>query len=272
MKPLDITNQRFGRLTAVRRIGLKKRNSLWLFNCDCGQSYEATAIKVRRGEIVSCGCYRRDESARRLSRHGLHGSVEYRIWRGLKQRCMNASNNGYFRYGGRGISVCNRWIHGDGARSAFECFIDDMGKRPSSRHSIERKDNDGPYDKENCVWATATEQANNRRSNRFITHDGCTRTLKEWAVYCGVSPAAISDRLRKGWNIDKALEIPFSRPKARRRKSLEFRFTDYNATLQHFANHHHLRLVLQRLADDEARSKTRKEIPGVEFKEERHAA
>jgi len=114
------------------------------------------------------------------------------------QRCTTPENPNYARYGGRGIRVCERW-------KKFENFFADMGKRPSPKHSIERKDNDGDYTPKNCVWATREEQANNTRRNRYLTHNGETLTLEAWAKRLGLSSSTLSHRLTKGWPLEEVL-------------------------------------------------------------------
>lgn len=105
------------------------------------------------------------------------GGPEYRALAGIKERCLNPKNGSFHRYGGRGISVCTRWLHGEGNLSGIECFVFDLGPRPSAAHSVERIWNDGDYEPGNCRWATPKEQANNTRRNQtihaypVITHD-----------------------------------------------------------------------------------------------------
>jgi hypothetical protein len=121
----------------------------------------------------------------------------------MRSRCLNPSDQNFANYGGRGITVCERW-------RSFEAFLADMGERPPG-HSVERKDNDGPYSPENCVWATRVEQANNSRRNLRVAFQGETLTATQWARRFGLRPQVVRWRLHRGWPIERALAEPSPR-------------------------------------------------------------
>lgn len=184
----------FGRLTVVRCD--PDDNSKWICRCSCGVDKSIRHGSLGRGSTVSCGCYYKSKPTRT---HGMRHSREYACWRGIKERCANINNKGYYRYGGRGISICREWV------SSFETFFRDMGPRPSPKHSIERINVNGNYEPGNTRWATAREQARNRRGNRHLVAFGRSQTLAAWSMETGISDQTISGRLKRGWPVEEAL-------------------------------------------------------------------
>jgi hypothetical protein len=169
--------------------------------CVCGRidDYQPSVFKFSKRP--SCGCKRKDTVGFSNLTHGSWRNPEYRIWCHLRSRCSSPSNTAYPNYGGRGITVCARWLGKDG----FENFLADVGPRPSKRHSIDRIDNDGNYEPGNVRWATPKEQARNRRNCVLITFAGKTQTAKEWAIETGIPHNRILDRARKGWSPERTL-------------------------------------------------------------------
>lgn len=159
---IDITGQRFGRLTALGYSPSIGTRSRWIFRCDCSEVCQILQSNVIRGLTVSCGCRMRETRANTY-RHGFktraNTATEYRIWRGMIDRCTNQNNRFWHRYGGRGITVCQRW------REDFLNFYADMGQRPDPSLTLDREDNDGNYEPSNCRWATRSQQAKNRRQS-----------------------------------------------------------------------------------------------------------
>lgn len=157
---LDLTGQTFGSLTVIDQAGSAGGVKWWRCRCACGGETEVRSNHLRRGEVKACKECRNKAVSAANTTHGLTKTPEYKTWLNIRDRCYNPENISYKYYGGRGIRVCKRW------RASFEDFLADMGKRPSAKHSIERKNTNGNYTPDNCCWATAKEQANNRRNNR----------------------------------------------------------------------------------------------------------
>lgn len=139
--------------------------------------------------------------------HGLSYQHEYRVWQTMRLRCTDPANPAFENYGGRGITVCERWLN------SVQAFVDDMGPRPSPAHEIDRIDNDRGYEPDNCRWATRTENSRNRRSNRLLSHQGETLTLVEWCERLRLPRSTIQKRIDAGWPAERALTTPV-RPKA----------------------------------------------------------
>jgi hypothetical protein len=201
---IDLTGQRFSRLAVVGPAKQKKYGkTTWNCLCDCGNTVNIPGSQLRNGNNRSCGCLLRET----ITTHG-HSidsirSPEYTAWTNMKDRCLNANRGDYHRYGGRGIKVCDRWL------SSFESFYEDMGKRPTPKHSLERENNEKDYEPGNVKWATPKEQQNNRSSNAVITFMGQQKTIKQWAETMGINYHTLWHRIRiQGWSIEKALLTP----------------------------------------------------------------
>lgn len=202
MTLINLTGKVFGRLTVIGRDPAESKAAKWLCVCQCGNHSSVLSQNLRRGKIVSCGCYRAEKAAQAKS-HGKTKSAEYRIWQGMLNRCRNENVKGFERYGGRGIRVCERW-------QSFENFLQDLGERPSPTHSLERKNADGDYEPNNVVWATVVTQANNKRNTRTVLYRGKVMPLAEAVRMAGsiVHIEAANIRIKSGWDVATALETP----------------------------------------------------------------
>ena len=195
---LDLIGQRFGRLLVIEKMVQRDRfkKVVWKCKCDCGNEHLINTKSLRSSNVQSCGWLRVELT----TTHGKRNTREYSIWNQMKTRCFN-SNHVYFnKYGGRGITVCNEWM-------LFENFFNDMGLAPP-KHTLERIDNNKGYSKENCKWATRKEQAVNRSSTKFLTFDGQTKSISDWAREIGIRIDTLHYRISRGWNIEKALTTP----------------------------------------------------------------
>jgi hypothetical protein len=207
----DITGKRFGRLLVVGLVVPDKSQSKWLCQCDCGQQKTVHKGNLRRGLSKSCGCLQREIQSKKRKDHGLSHTGEYDAWANMMARCYKPENCAFLHYGGRGITVCERW-------HAFPPFLEDMGLRPTPKHTLERCNNDMGYSPENCKWATRIEQQNNRRVCRFLEFDGRRMTVSQWSVFKGWARGVIAGRLEAGWSVERALTVI---PVSTRRKRLD---------------------------------------------------
>lgn len=201
----DLTGLRSGRWTVVGHIGMiRPKFRAWLCRCDCGTERNVKTVELTSGRSKSCGCRKSILIADGgQAKHGQSYAPDFQVWKGMIARCHNPKSKDFRNYGGRGITVCDRW------RESPQAFFDDMGPRPTPRHSIDRfPDNDGNYEPGNCRWATTKEQASNRRSSRHIEHEGVTRTLSEWAEHVGLRIDTLHQRLGLGWDFARSIGTP----------------------------------------------------------------
>lgn len=182
----------------------RKRGYYWaVFQCLCGNKHIAQLYQVQHGRVMSCGCAVHDSENR--GTHGKTGTKEYVAWQSLFGRCYRKSCRQFKDYGGRGIIVCDRW-------HSFENFFEDMGVATEGM-SIDRKDNDGPYCKENCRWATRHQQSRNRRSNVLLEINGEIKCVTDWANHYGVSPITACLRIKNGVDPVIAVSLKSNRGK-----------------------------------------------------------
>ena len=203
---IDRVGQEFGRLRVVRRAeNSKQGQSRWECKCSCGGVIVATGGNLAKGGYMSCGCAKIKHGH---ARRGLR-SPEYMAWAGIVDRCESPSCLAYARYGGRGISVCERW------RYSFETFLADMGRKPAPGHSIDRVDNDGDYEPGNCRWATRSQQNRNRSSVIWITANGERLTATDWSRRLEGDDTLVHHRLGLGWTEEEAVLTPVGKRRPR---------------------------------------------------------
>lgn len=198
----SIIGTKFGRWLAVEYAGKVRGNILVRCRCECGIERDVRLKRLEQGASKSCGCLRNDN----LTIHGrtrktnFKQSREYWIWNSMKNRCTNPKYKHYQDYGGRGITVCERWME-------FANFFADMGEKPEGL-SLERRDNAAGYSPENCYWADRQTQNSNKRNNRFIDVGGVSNTITEWSRISGIGHATIIQRIKAGWPEDLAVTTP----------------------------------------------------------------
>lgn len=192
--------ERHGRLTVIKRgPSLASGMTRWWCECECGRACVLVSVANLGRITFSCGCLAREKASRIGRSNKTHGasaggriSAEYRVWKGVKDRCLNASATGYADYGGRGIGLCKAW------QQSFEAFLRDMGPMPGPCYSIERLDNNGNYEPANCVWATPRQQARNRRTTVWVRWQGETLALPDAAERAGLTWSQAWRRMRRG--------------------------------------------------------------------------
>ena len=182
------------------RLNDGKSYRYWLCVCECGALVRLLASALRSDHTQSCGCLQKERASIANTRHGKTRTPEHRIWAKMRQRCHNPKSKDFKNYGGRGITICERW-------SLFENFLADMGERPAGL-MLERINNERGYSPENCKWATRIEQNSNTRQNRYWTFNGRTMTTSQWAQSMGIDDTIFHKRVYRGWGIERILTQP----------------------------------------------------------------
>lgn len=193
-KLIDLTGRVFGRWTVQSHSHYDplRKVHYWHCVCECGNEKDVVTRSLTRGDSKSCGCLQKEGG------HWTHGMTKtkiYDVWRAMKNRCFKPNTRYYENYGGRGITVCNEWLD-------FINFFNDMGFPPKN-HWIERIDVNGNYEPSNCRWATPKEQGNNRTDNSYLTHNGETLNITQWAEKLKIPRPTIVSRLSRGWGLDR---------------------------------------------------------------------
>lgn len=178
-----------------RKNGRKQTTKRGLYKCHCGKEFISFINNIPK--VKGCGCGQ-------PFRHGYGKCSENLTWLSMKNRCYDKNASGYNHYGGRGITVCDRWLEHEG----FKNFIEDMGMKPTAKHSLDRINVNNAYCKENCRWATQEEQSNNRRNNIVLTYNNDSKNLLEWSKIVGISTELLRARYKHGWSIKDILTIP----------------------------------------------------------------
>lgn len=204
-KFIDLTGKTFGRLFVLERAGKSKEGRIqWLCQCNCPEHNKVIVIgkNLTTKHTKSCGCLQKEQTSKSRRTHGESKSALYRTWKNIKNRCYNSNVESYRLYGGKEnpVLVCEEWLNG------FEAFYDwSIANGYQEGLTIERVDSNGNYEPNNCKWATAKEQANNTNRNRYITYNGETKTMAQWAEKFGIKPLTLRYRLTNGWPIERAL-------------------------------------------------------------------
>lgn len=201
---VDIVGKRFDRLVVTGEPVSKNWVLFYPCRCDCGNDTLVRSQLLRERRTKSCGCLGNERRGDHARRHGMSRTPIHNAWMSMINRCEDPKTRAYKDYGARGIAVCERW-------HTFENFLADMGI-PENGMTLERRENDLGYSKENCVWATKTAQANNRRSSKIIEFGGESLTQAEWERKQGLRTGQLYERLKKGWSVERAIMTPRGTP------------------------------------------------------------
>ena len=203
---VDLIGRRFGRLSVIRNVrwGNKAR---WECLCDCGAKTLVYGTSLAEGKTTSCGCAQRDAVTTHGHYRGNIKSPTMMSWQSMLSRCANPLHSNFRYYGGRGITVCERWHD-------FAAFLEDMGERPDG-YVLDRIDNDLGYEPSNCRWITAGESVNHKRNSVVLEHNGERLTIAQWARKAGVTWSTVKSRIERGWSVGNAVSLPAQRSRGR---------------------------------------------------------
>lgn len=213
----DLTGQKFGMLTVIGRAPNKSNNVRWNCICDCGNETIQSTSHLTSGHTKSCGCFRVRYARESHTIHGcgFDDNRLYRIWKHMKERCSNPNVKCYKRYGGKGVKVCDEWLHD------FKAFYDwAMANGYSEDLTLDRIDYNGSYSPENCRWATYKQQANNTSRNLVYEYDGRVMTLSQWSEYTGINYMTLMGRIKRGLPLEDVFN-----PHIRTREDMRPRIT-----------------------------------------------
>lgn len=210
---INLINKTFGQLLVISPDGKSSSGcSLWKCKCDCGNYTAVIHSRLVNGNTKSCGCLQRKTASEINTTHGhtkkQKWSKQYRTWINISQRCTNPNQGNYHLYGGRGITMCERW-------RKFENFLDDMGKPPTARHQIDRINNNEGYSPTNCRWATPEQNGRNKRNNHILTWNGMSKCLSQWSEEFCIPYCTLRMRIRRDWSIQKALTTPIRKKRTK---------------------------------------------------------
>lgn len=197
---IDLTGHRFGKLLVLGKDNspskTKTKRVRWICLCECGNSISVSSDNLKSGNTTSCGCKKFTVCVT----HGMTDTPTYKAWDGMIQRCTNTNSPSYKDYGGRGVTVCERWL-------TFINFLEDMGVKPDGLE-IDRIDNGRGYYKENCRWTDRTTNNRNTRFNRMVAFNGEVKCISEWAEVTGINAGTLIFRLNSGWSPEKTFTTP----------------------------------------------------------------
>lgn len=211
-KRIDLTGKRFGKLMVISFNSMRGTRSYWNCVCDCGNENIVSSDHLKNGDIVSCGCVKRSTLPPSNKKHGMSNTRLYTIWKLMKYRCSNPSRREYRIYGGRGIKVCDEW-------NEFDSFMRwAVNNGYSEELTLDRIDNDGNYTPSNCRWASRQTQSLNKSTNRYITHNGQTKTITQWATENNIPYYVLKKRIDiLNWDFERAISEPPKKIKKRRK-------------------------------------------------------